>query len=254
MFFTNLFESNLRIKNFAQNIVYYNQTESTTNDLWELYNETQNNQLFIITDYQTKGKGRHNNTWKSQPSKSITCSFILQNIFKNEFSNLYSILIPIAIIKGIKKKLFIDVEIKWPNDIIYNNKKIGGILIESKINNKNAIFNIGIGLNVNEEQEEFSKDLQNIAISLKMITGYSIQREPLLAEILNELNKLIINLDNERLRDLWMKNCNHINKTVEFNKNDQKISGTFKGINNTGQALIEINNEIIHYNQPIAII
>ena len=254
MFFTNLFESNLRIKNFAQKIIYYNQTESTTNDLWKLYNENQNNQLFIITDNQTNGKGRQDKTWESQPSKSITCSFILQNIFKKKFSNLYSILIPIAIIKGIKKFLFIDAKIKWPNDIIYNNKKIGGILIESKINNKNPVFNIGIGLNVNENQEDFSKELQNIAISLKMIVGYSIQREPLLAEIFNELNKLTRNLDNERLIDLWMKNCNHINKTVQFNKNDEKISGTFKGINNTGQALIEIHNQIIHYNQPITII
>ena len=254
MFFTNLFESNLQVKNFAKKIIYYNQTESTTDDLWQLYDETKNNKLFVITDHQTKGRGRYHNVWQSQPSKSITCSFIMQNIFKNKYSNLYAILIPVAIIKGIKKFLFINTQIKWPNDIVYNNKKIGGVLIESKINNKDLILNIGIGLNVNEEQIDFSKQLQNTAISLKMIAGYPIQREPLLASVLNELNKLIINLDNQSLIDLWMESCSHINKTIEFNKDNKKISGIFKGINNEGQALIEVKNKIIHYNQPITII
>ena len=87
-----------------------------------------------------------------------------------------------------------------------------------------------------------------------MIAEYQIQREPLLACILNELNKLIINLDNQSLIDLWMESCSHINKTIEFNKDNKKISGIFKGINNEGQALIEVRNKIIHYNQPITII
>ena len=94
MFFTNLLEANLKVNFFAHEIIYYTATKSTTDDIWELYNETGQTKALIITDNQTAGRGRHNNKWISQPSKSITCSFILEQIFNNEQVSLYSILIP----------------------------------------------------------------------------------------------------------------------------------------------------------------
>ena len=92
MFFTNLLEANLKVKFFAHEIIYYTVTKSTTDDIWELYNETGQTKALIITDNQTAGRGHHNNKWISQPSKSITCSFMLKNFFKNEKASLYSIL------------------------------------------------------------------------------------------------------------------------------------------------------------------
>ena len=83
-------------------------------------------------------------------------------IFPREQFNLHSILIPLAVIKGIKNFLSIDLSIKWPNDIMYKNKKLAGILIESKISklNDKKIFNIGLGINVNEHYLDFPHELQ----------------------------------------------------------------------------------------------
>ena len=120
MFFTNLFEANMRVKNFQFDMTYYPRTESTNKDLWEIHEITKKNDLFVITDNQINGKGRGNNSWVSSPNKSITCSFLLKQVFDN--TNLYSLLIPLAIIKGIKKFTNINLKIKWPNDIIYENK------------------------------------------------------------------------------------------------------------------------------------
>ena len=74
MFFVNLLEANMRTKNFNFDMNYYPVTKSTNEDIWELYNQTFQKNLFVITDNQTSGKGRHNNFWFSTPNKSITCS------------------------------------------------------------------------------------------------------------------------------------------------------------------------------------
>ena len=82
MFFTNLLEANMRIKNFQFDMTYYPRTESTNKDIWEIYNITKKDDLFVITDNQINGKGRGEKTWLSTPNKSITCSFLLKQIFR----------------------------------------------------------------------------------------------------------------------------------------------------------------------------
>jgi len=256
MFFTSLFESNLKVKNFAKKIIYYHSTSSTNDDIWDLYAEKSESSIAVITDNQKNGRGRLNNTWFSKPGHSITCSFLLKEIFPREQFNLHAILIPVAIIKGIKNFLSVDLSIKWPNDIMYKNKKLAGILIESKVSKANdkIIFNIGLGINVNEDYADFPVELQEKSISLKEIKGHPIQREPLLASIFNELDLLINTVDTTNLIASWMDSCNHKNIKVEFFNNKQPINGIFKYINEKGQAIINYNNENIHYDGEISIV
>ena len=253
MFFTSLFESTLKVKNFAKKIIYYNSTESTNDDVWDLYTRNNEQNIVVITDNQKNGRGRSHNKWFSKPGHSITCSFLLKKIFPKDQFNLYSILIPVAVIQGVKFFSSIDLSIKWPNDIMYKNKKLGGILIESKMNDK-EIFNIGLGINVNENNLDFPLELQKKSISLKEIKGHSIQREPLLASIFNELDLLINTLDVPALITSWMDNCSHKDAKVEFLNNNKLINGTFKCINQKGQAVINYNNEYIEYDGAINIV
>ena len=250
MFFTQLFESNL--KNYIPKIVYYTSTNSTNDDVWELFSEDNKN-LIVITDNQKNGRGRNNNKWFSKPGHSITCSFILPQIYSTKNFNFHSILIPVAIIKGIKRFCLIDLKIKWPNDIMYSGKKVGGILIESK-KKKKYFFNIGIGLNINENIIDFPKELQSKSISLKEIQGYSIQREPLLAYIINELNILIKNPDTSYLVKEWTKYCCHNNSIVTFNYQNKQVEGVFKYINEKGQAVINLNKEYINFDGEINVL
>jgi len=254
VFFKSLFESNLKNKNIAGDIIYYNNLHSTNDELWSLYekNKLDNKNLLVITDNQIAGRGRGIKQWFSQPGKSITCSFLLNSIFSNNYFNLHALLIPVAIAEGIKKMAFIDVGIKWPNDIMYKNKKLGGILIESKGINK--ILNVGIGLNINELEEDFPDDIIDSAISLREITGYPIQREPLLALILNELNNLIEHNDAQLIINNWMKFCNHKNKKISFMQNDQQITGVFESLNEFGHAIINHDGEFIDYDGVINIL
>lgn len=251
MFFTQLFESNL--KNYTPKIIYYTSTNSTQDDIWEIFDEENNNNLIIITDNQKNGRGRKNNQWFSKPGHSITCSFILPEIFSKKQFNFHSIIIPVAIIRGVKEFCSIDLKIKWPNDILYENKKIGGILIESK-KKKKYYFNVGLGLNINENTTDFPESLQSKSISLKEIQGHPIQREPLLAYIINELNVLIKELDTSFLIREWTEYCCHKNSKISFIYHSKQVEGIFKYLNEEGQAVINLNNEYINFDGAINIL
>ena len=254
MFFTSLFESNLQTKNIVKDIIYYPNIDSTNDELWRLFenNNFDLKKILVITDNQTSGKGRGQNKWFSQPSKSLTCSFLLDPVFSNNYFNLHALLIPVAIVQGIKKMAFIDLGIKWPNDIMYKNKKLGGILIESKGINKK--LNIGIGLNINESCEDFPDELRDLAISLKDIIGYPVQREPLLAFIFNELNDLIKLNDIKLIINSWIQYCIHNNKQVSFLQKGIQVNGIFESINEFGQAVINHDGKLINYDGVINIL
>ena len=250
MFLTSVLETNIKYKTFFNEIIYYPSTKSTNSDIWSLYKKLPEKYL-IITDNQTAGRGRGLNSWFSTMNKSITCSFILDQIYSMKSFNFHSLIIPLSIIKGIKKYLSIDLQIKWPNDIMYNNFKVGGILIETKQHSKKYIFNIGIGINVNEDIKDFNNILKNKAISLKMITGNSIQREQLLGCILNELHDIINNDNLNQIRSDWLKSCNHINRDIIFMYKQKSIKGLFQTINDYGQAMIKYNQKLIPYEGAI---
>ena len=120
-----------------------------------------------------------------------------------------------------------------------NQKKIGGILIETKKKNNMIYLVIGIGLNVN--QEEIPKKLQDIASSLIIENSNPLQREPLLAFILNEFEKIYKSAPDTWITE-WKKYCTHMNQPITFHNNNELIKGVFIDIDNNGSAILDINS------------
>ena len=253
MFNVDLLKSQLNDKAVFNNVVCSSQTKSTQDDLWQLYSTFPSPSL-IITNHQTEGRGRGLNKWIVSPNKSIACSFILEQVFNLKNFNFHALIIPISIVRGIKKHLGIEVSIKWPNDIVYNKHKLGGVLLESKQNAKKYIFNVGIGINVNESNKDLPLQLKNKATSLKIIFGEEIKREILLASILNELYNTVNNYTCAQIISSWEKHCSHINSRVSFKHKEKSVEGIFKKINKNGQAIIENNNESFCYSENIRVL
>ena len=253
MFNVDLLKSKLKDRAVFNNIVCSPQTQSTQDDLWQLYNAL-SKPCLIITNHQTDGRGRGINKWIASSNKSIACSFILEQIFNLKNFNFHSLAIPVSIVGGIKKYLGIDVSIKWPNDIMYKQYKLGGVLIESKQSAKKYIFNVGIGINVNENNKDWPLEIRNKAISLKILLGKTIEREILLASILNELYNTVNNYTCSQIVSSWEKHCGHINCSVSFKHKNKNVEGVFKKIKKNGQAIIEKNNESFYYNGSIKVV
>lgn len=139
----------------------------------------------ILTDFQSEGRGQRDNVWQSNSSENITLSIILYPNIKTEQYFLLNEMISIGIRDALVNYLpEANVEIKWPNDILVNKKKIAGILIENNIFNGVIVSSvIGIGVNVN--QITFRKSI--VATSLKLILQKEVSIEKLIESLFSSI-------------------------------------------------------------------
>ena len=185
----------------------------------------------FISEKQTKGRGRHGKKWSSPNTGNIYMTICT--------SQNTSRISPISIITGLICKKSIDklikkssIMLKWPNDILFNDKKIGGILVETEINKENikTIIGIGINLNINKE-ESWWGDLSKFALESK--------RNELINLILTEFLNIFDNSYDNWVDD-WKKSCMHINKEIEiFDGEHLQKKAIFKDIDAQGNAIIE---------------
>jgi BirA family biotin operon repressor/biotin-[acetyl-CoA-carboxylase] ligase len=168
------------------NILFLPEVDSTNEYLNNLIRREKCEEgAIVVAAYQTNGKGQIGNAWESETGKNLTFSLLLYPT-ELEISEQFSISKAVSLgIVDVLQKYTSDISIKWPNDIYWNDKKLGGILIENALTGKTITHCVvGIGLNVN--QELFTSNAPN-PISLKQIT----QKEYNLKELLQDLRSAI---------------------------------------------------------------
>lgn len=236
----------MKIKNIIfpsslfKKIFYYKSLDSTNNKAFSL-KPTYEENFIVITDQQTKGKGRYNRTWYSPKNENFYFSLALFQP-KMEYHQLL-ILTSLALLQTLQlynQKL----RIKWPNDILYTHKKISGILIENEFENSILRFSvIGIGINVGTDFSQ-NKELKDKAISLKYITQKKIKKEILLNQFLKFFEEYYTRYEkykNEIVHE-WKKSILYKNKVIHFKIDKKDIFGILKRINNDGSIIIKGKN------------
>ena len=198
----------------------------------------------IWTESQTSGRGQHNKKWISEPYKGLTFSIYKQfdGLLFNPFK--LNALVCLAIINALEKISIPELSIKWPNDILSENKKIGGILIEnffkkSKINSSI----IGVGLNLNQERfEKLPK-----ATSLKIITGEKWTSKIILDALIPVLEEYLFMFDfqDSSILDQYQKILWRRNKTVLFDMDGKLHKGKLKGVDESGMIILQDQEKMI---------
>ena len=187
----------------------------------------------IVSDKQTKGRGRKGKTWSSPNSG---------NIYMTICTNKDISIKPISLISGLICKKAIDqlvdksiIMLKWPNDILLKNKKIGGILVETESKGLNIKTLVGIGINLNIKKEQsWWGDLSEFKLDE--------ERNKLINLILLNFISAIDYLDAKWL-DQWKNSCLHINQEVEIYDGERFVkTAIFKDIDNQGNAIIKTKN------------
>ncbi len=206
-----------------------------------------NNQL-IIADFQTAGRGRFNRKWISNPGENLTFSLGLENLPINLLEKIF-FLVPVSIIETIESLYDIKLNIKWPNDIVHNSKKICGILIESSIESesKNRIV-IGIGINCN--QTDFPEEISQRTTSLKLILNKDIDRELLLS---NFINTFFPHFEEFKIQPVifyekYRERCILLGEEVCVIHNNNEYVGIFSDISQNGELVLQMMNNIIKFN------
>ena len=182
---------NLNCNFLGKTFEFYEEIDSTQDEIWRLIeNKSIKNGQLIATNIQTNGKGTHGRVWHTDEARNIAFSFYVE--INNKVNVLKGFTYEIAelIVKIFREKYNVGLDIKLPNDIVYNNKKIGGILTESKVvGDKVKYIVIGIGINTNKVS--FTDDIKDIATSIKKEFHIEIDSIDFITEFCNRFEKII---------------------------------------------------------------
>ena len=221
-------------------VVKFKQIDSTNNYLKNSY-KLLNNFSFVVTDYQTNGKGRNDRVWSSEEGQNLMFSFLIkdQDLLK-KFSAL-SIISAVEVAKLLEDYQIKDVSIKWPNDVLIGDKKVCGILLEGQIL---EYLVVGIGLNVN--QKVFPDGLRRPATSLSLEANKDFNIDELEQKLFSNIVKDLSNLDEEAILNYFRSHNYLLNKRVKVLVNDQPFIGEVIGIDANYFLQIKTSDMLLH--------
>ncbi len=186
MFDEDAFYNELTTTWLGHDFIYFEQLESTNSFLREATSDEVGHGTICLTDHQTAGRGRYDREWVADSSANLTFTLAFKP-FRAEGLHVLTLACALAITETVDQWLEVETNIKWPNDVIYEGRKMGGILTESVFSgNQIDRVLVGIGLNVN--QERFPSSIDEKATSMcRIAEAKSFDREPLLAGILQRI-------------------------------------------------------------------
>jgi len=225
-------------------VIFLTSIDSTNTHATKLAENDSPHGTLIIADSQTKGRGRLGRDWFSPPKKNIYMSIILRPEIKAEEATLLTIMAGVASARALRNTTGLEVKLKWPNDIVVIEKKLGGILIETKTNHDRLLFAvIGIGINVNMAAEDFPSGLRSFSTSVKIDLGKSIPRHPIIAEIFKETEqwyKVMLRGDRNTLLDEWRKLSSTLGRDVKITIGKMAFKGIAEDIDNKGMLILRL--------------
>lgn len=242
-------QNNLNIQEIQKNLKYkhnieiFDSIDSTNKYLKSKINE-KNYGTIVISNEQTNGYGKSNREFLSNKDIGIYMSILINPNCLIEESLKITILTSVAISSAIKFVYNLDVKLKWVNDIILNDLKVGGILCESQINlNTNIIDNMIVGIGINVKEFEFPPSLKNIATSIENNTNIKISRNELISEIINFFDLYFI--DNKNYLDLYKENSYVLGRDIKVIQNDRQFFAKAIDIDDNGSLIVQEQEKII---------
>jgi len=237
----------LKNKLIAKTIYYYEGLSSTMDRAMDLALKHTPEGTLVIAEGQTKGRGRMGRVWLSPKYKGIYFSLIIKPKILPQQAPVLTLISAVAICEALKQQLNLETQIKWPNDILLNNRKIGGILTElsAEMDIVHAVI-VGVGINVNNDK----KTLPYPASSLKEITGYETNRLSLLQNILRCFEKEYLHFQKqgiEKILDKWRHFSSTLGKRIRLSTSNKKhgLVGEAVDIDRDGGLLIRQDSGLI---------
>ena len=233
----------------GQHLVVFDETDSTNNQAKRLAEEGAEHGLLVLSDCQTSGKGRRGRSWDSKAGEGIFMTLLLKPDIQPGNASMLTLVMALAVRAGIEDVVGIDTQIKWPNDIVCDGKKVCGILTEmsAQIDYINYIV-IGVGINVSNEI--FPEEVAATATSLYLLTGVRISRAKLAAKIMAEFEKYYaLYLKTQDLPGLMNEYNSHLinrGRSVRVLDPRQEYTGVAQGINQSGELLVQTEDGTAH--------
>ncbi|MCX5711626.1 MAG: biotin--[acetyl-CoA-carboxylase] ligase [Candidatus Omnitrophica bacterium] len=235
----------LHTKFVAKKIYYYESMATTMDAAAELGVKGCPNGTLVVAESQTKGKGRLGREWFSPKHKGIYASLVLRTQLAPNSTPLLTLVSAVGICEAIKEATGLDARIKWPNDILINNKKLGGILTELNAETDQTHFVVvGFGLNINNDR----KTLFPGSTSLKEQLKDEVNRAALLRKILLAIEENYLYLEKHGptlLLDKWRSANITLGRRVKVHSHHRTLEGEAIDIDSDGALLLRNDSGLV---------
>ncbi|MRX70247.1 BirA family transcriptional regulator, biotin operon repressor / biotin-[acetyl-CoA-carboxylase] ligase [Flavobacterium resistens] len=204
----------------------------------------------VTAENQTKGKGQMGSKWQSESGKNLIMSALIKDfMFDNEqFFNL-SLIVSLSVIEALKSLNIPDLSIKWPNDIMSYNKKIGGILIENTIKSDGRIVSVvGLGLNVNQTNFDELPNASSLAVILGKPLDKTVLPELIIEKIKEKINSWETSASvfwSEYYNTLFRKGIPMPFKNLNSDNFGQNFMGIIQGVSSTGKLQVLLEDDSV---------
>ena len=232
----------LRTSLLGQQIAYHRELASTQDAAKALAAQGAGEGTTVIAETQAAGRGRVGRGWASPPG-GVYLSIILRPAIKPSEALRFPLIAGVAAAQAIEQLTGLKPGLKWPNDIILEGRKAGGILTEmsAEIDRINFII-IGMGINVNTERTRFPEEIARVATSLREECGKEVSRVQLVQEILAQLESLYQDFQVsgfEPIRVRWKALSNTIGARVSISSGGKQVDGEAIDIDGDGALILQ---------------
>ena len=239
--------SRLQTKWAGKKLYYVDSTGSTNTDAKRFAEEGDPHGTTVVADMQTAGKGRRGRKWQSPSGINTYFTILLKPDFAPDKASMLTVVRALSVAEAIEEVTELKAEIKWPNDIVVNKKKVVGMLTEMSTTpemDEIQYVVVGVGVNVNMGSiEEFPDEIRETATSLRIESGKQINRAVLVEHILERFEqnyeKFEQTLDLSGLLDAYQSHLVNVDAQVRVLDPAGEYTGISHGINTTGELIVE---------------
>ncbi|MBU0509597.1 biotin--[acetyl-CoA-carboxylase] ligase [bacterium] len=245
-----LFDRHLTTRRFGREVEWLAEVDSTNRWLADHVDRFTMSGGVVVTDHQTKGRGRYDRMWHDKAGACLLFSLFIRQSTTDE-NSLGSLLPAIALadVLTARAERMTTVRVKWPNDVLLNGRKVAGILGQNLPQGQQILSIVGVGLNVSLREEDFPDDIKDSATSLFREMGTSVPREVILAEMLGVWEQLLDECamgNIRRILDRWESYGPERGSRIVRRTDQTTLEGRYAGLGERGQLLLKCENGMIH--------
>jgi len=228
----------LATSSLGRRIYYYPETGSTNDIALELARGGEPEGTVVVTDFQRQGRGRHGHEWVSPAGNDLLFSMILRPPGDPQSVLPVTLAISLSAAVALARATGAEVGVKWPNDLVAETGKVGGILAEASHRSGRPEFVVvGVGINVNGTADEFPEALRGRAESCRTLAGETLDRASLMADVLGLIETYYQRFCMDgfgALVSAYEARLMHMGKGVRFERGGQVVEGDIVGVGDDG--------------------
>jgi BirA family biotin operon repressor/biotin-[acetyl-CoA-carboxylase] ligase len=226
----------------GRDIRIFRETASTNQLVDQMGLSGENEGLAVFAESQTHGRGRLGRKWISPQNKGLWFSVLLRPPLRPPEMTQLTVIAATALTRAIRQVTDLKPDIKWPNDILINGRKVAGVLTEMSAEPDRVLHAVlGIGVDVNLEETDFPPELHSIATSLRLESGAPVMRSTLAVRLLEALDqdyKRILKGEFEAVAEEWESQCITLGKHVRIHQMDRTFEGYAESLDSEGALMI----------------